>query len=196
MDQVFAPWRIEWVERETDEGDGCVFCTLPECDDDRENWIVARSEHAYVLLNNYPYNPGHAMVIPYDHTGDYTDLGDEVLLDHARLKQRTFEAIDAAIDPQGANAGLNLGSAAGGSIGDHLHTHIVPRWDGDTNFMPVISDTKVIVEAIEDTYARFHDAFSAQERTHVGDTGAVIVESESGSRSESESDTTTDTEFE
>jgi ATP adenylyltransferase len=179
MDQVFAPWRIEWVERDTNEIDGCVFCTLPERDDDRENWIVARSEHAYVLLNNYPYNPGHVMVIPYDHTGDYTDLRDDVLLDHARLKQRTFDAIDAALGPEGANAGLNLGSAAGGSIGDHLHTHVVPRWDGDTNFMPVIGDTKVIVEAIEDTYIRLRDAFNAQERTHIGDGGAVIVGSQS-----------------
>lgn len=178
MDQVFAPWRIEWVERDENEIDGCVFCALPERDDDRKSRIVARSEHAYVLLNNYPYNPGHVMVIPYDHTGDYTALADRVLLDHARLKQRTFEAIDAALGPQGANAGLNLGSAAGGSIGNHLHTHVVPRWDGDTNFMPVISDTKVIVEAIEDTYNQLHDGFNAQEGTHVGETGAVVVESE------------------
>jgi ATP adenylyltransferase len=182
MDQVFAPWRIEWVER-TDENEieGCAFCVLPERNDDRESKIVARSEHAYVLLNNYPYNPGHVMVIPYDHTGDYSDLDDEVLLDHARLKQRTFEALDTALDPQGFNAGLNLGSAAGGSIGDHLHTHVVPRWDGDTNFMPVISDTKVIVEAIENTYAHLHESFNAQEGTHVADSGAVIVESSSGS---------------
>lgn len=189
MDEVFAPWRIEWVERETNEIDGCVFCTLPERDNDRENWVVARSEHAYVLLNNYPYNPGHVMVIPYDHTGDYSTLSDSVLFDHARLKQRTFEAIDVALGPQGANAGLNLGSAAGGSIGDHLHTHVVPRWDGDTNFMPVIGDTKVIVEAIEDTYTRLHDAFHAQEGTSIGDAGAVIVEPESGSVFESESET-------
>jgi ATP adenylyltransferase len=178
MDQVFAPWRIEWVEQDESEIDGCTFCTLPDRDDDRESQIVARSEHAYVLLNNYPYNPGHVMVIPYDHTGEYSDLSDSVLLDHALLKQRTFEAIDVALDPQGANAGLNLGSAAGGSIGDHLHTHIVPRWDGDTNFMPVISDTKVIVEAIESTYDNLHEAFSTQEGTYVGDSGAVIVESE------------------
>lgn len=196
MDQIFAPWRIEWVEQDANEIDGCVFCTLPERDNDRENLIVARSEHAYVLLNNYPYNPGHVMVIPYDHTGEYAVLTDSVLLDHARLKQRTFEAIDAAFGPQGANVGLNLGSAAGGSIGDHLHTHVVPRWDGDTNFMPVISDTKVIVEAVEDTYARLHDAFSAQNGTHVGETGAVVVQSESGSVSESGSETNTDAEFE
>jgi ATP adenylyltransferase len=103
------------------------------------------------------------MVIPRQHTGDYRDLDDEVLLDHARLKQRTFEAIETALSPDGFNAGLNLGNAAGGSIGDHLHTHVVPRWGGDTNFMAVVSETKVIVEAIGDTYDRLHAAFAGQE---------------------------------
>ncbi|MEF8790684.1 MAG: HIT domain-containing protein [Haloarculaceae archaeon] len=164
MDQVFAPWRIEWVEREdrNEDVDGCVFCALPDRGEARESRVVAASEHAFVLLNNYPYNPGHVMVIPRQHTGDYRDLDDAVLLDHARLKQRTFDALETALSPDGFNAGLNLGRSAGGSIGDHLHTHVVPRWAGDTNFMPVISETKVIVEAIEDTYDRLHAAFAAQ----------------------------------
>ncbi|MFB6135297.1 MAG: HIT domain-containing protein [Halobacteriaceae archaeon] len=162
MDQVFAPWRIEWVERdEGDGGDGCVFCRLPERGADREARIVARSEHAYVLLNNYPYNPGHAMVVPYDHGGDYAALPGDALLDHARLKQRTLTALREALDPDAFNAGLNLGGqAAGGSVDDHVHAHVVPRWEGDTNFMPVVSDTKVIVEALEDTYDRLRDAFA------------------------------------
>jgi len=164
MDQIFAPWRIEWVEREEDGTDGCVFCVLPEEGADRENRIVAESEHAFVLLNNYPYNPGHAMVIPRIHTGDYADLPETVLLDHARLKARTFEALGAALDPDGFNAGMNLGgAAAGGSIDDHLHTHVVPRWAGDTNFMATVGDTTVIVEAIEDTYERLHEAFASGE---------------------------------
>jgi len=164
MDQVFAPWRIEWVEREdrNEDVDGCVFCALPDREEARESRVVAASEHAFVLLNNYPYNPGHVMVIPRQHTGDYRDLDDAVLLDHARLKQRTFDALETALSPDGFNAGLNLGRSAGGSIGDHLHTHVVPRWAGDTNFMPVISETKVIVEAIDDTYDRLHAAFAAQ----------------------------------
>jgi ATP adenylyltransferase len=172
MDQVFAPWRIEWVEREGEpEFEECVFCELPGLDEDRTRRIVAHNERAYVLLNNYPYNPGHAMVIPNAHTGDYRDLDDDTLLAHARLKQRTFDAIEAALAPDGFNAGLNLGgAAAGGSVDDHLHTHVVPRWSGDTNFMPVLGDTKVIVEALEDTYDRLHDAFGAQE--------GAIVESE------------------
>jgi ATP adenylyltransferase len=162
MDQIFAPWRIEWVERSDgdDEIDGCPFCVLPERDADRESRIVARSQRSFVLLNNYPYNPGHAMVIPYRHTGEYAALDDEELLDHARLKQRTFEALSAAFDPGGFNAGVNLGSGAGGSIDDHLHTHVVPRWPGDTNFMPVVGDTKVIVQAVEETYDRLRAAFA------------------------------------
>ena len=176
MDQVFAPWRIEWVERDAPGGEGCAFCTLPERDDDRETMIVARSEHAYVLLNNYPYNPGHVMVIPNRHTGDYAALSEDELLDHTRLVQRTVEAMREGLDPDGFNAGLNLGEGSGGSIRDHLHMHVVPRWRGDTNFMPVISNTRVIVEALEDTYDRLHDAFAAQEgATARGDDRAVGV---------------------
>jgi len=180
MDQVFAPWRIEWVEREgdDDEIDGCVFCAFAEGprDRDRERHVVARSAHAFVLLNNYPYNPGHVMVIPESHTGDYRDLDDDVLLDHARLKQRTFDALDAAMGPNAYNAGLNLGgSAAGGSIDDHLHTHVVPRWEGDTNFMPVVGDTQVIVEAIADTYERLHGAFAEQDGATVADQDTAVA---------------------
>ena len=180
MEQVFAPWRIEWIRREekNPDVDDCVFCELPDQERDRENLIVARNERAFVLLNNYPYNPGHAMVIPHAHTGDYDELTDEVLLEHARLKQRTFDALETALEPDGFNVGLNLGDGAGGSIGDHLHTHIVPRWKGDTNFMPILSDTSVIVEALEDTYDRTREAFGEQEGTTVRDEdSAVIVES-------------------
>ncbi|MBV0925124.1 HIT domain-containing protein [Halomicroarcula limicola] len=179
MDQVFAPWRIEWVEREDETADDdCVFCAFRDDDADREHRVVARGDRAFVLLNNYPYNPGHVMVIPHDHTGEYRALDDETLLEHAQLKQRAFAALESALSPDAFNAGLNLGgSAAGGSIDDHLHTHVVPRWDGDTNFMPVVSDTKVIVEAVEDTYDRLHEAFAEQEGTSVpGADRAVRVE--------------------
>ncbi len=166
MEQVFAPWRIEWVEREdkNPDVDSCVLCELPERGADRENRVVARSDHAYVLLNNYPYNPGHAMVIPHTHTGDVRDLDDESLLDHARLRGHTIDALETALGPDGFNVGMNLGGgAAGGSIDDHVHTHVVPRWEGDTNFMPVVADTKVIVEGLEDTYDRLHEAFAEAE---------------------------------
>lgn len=176
MEQVFAPWRIEWVEREG-ETDGCAFCRLPERDANRESRIVARSEHAFCLLNNYPYNPGHVMVIPYRHTGEYESLDDAELLDHTRLLQRTLRALGDALGPDGHNTGMNLGSAAGGSISEHLHTHVVPRWEGDTNFMPVVGETKVIVEAIDETYERLHRAFAAQEGIRErGQDEAVVVE--------------------
>lgn len=171
MEQVFAPWRIEWIERE-DEGDidGCPFCVLPERSNDRENRIVARSENVFVLLNNYPYNPGHLMVIPRVHEGSWNALSEQIWLDHARMKGRTFDALDAALSPDGFNAGLNLGgTAAGGSIDDHVHTHVVPRWTGDTNFMPVIGDTKVIVEALEESYDRLHEAFATLDHAEVAD---------------------------
>jgi ATP adenylyltransferase len=166
MDKIFAPWRIDWVEQ---GGNGefadCVFCELPDvADPDREYYLLARGERAFVLLNNYPYNPGHAMVIPHEHTGEYRDLDDEGLLAKERLVQRTIDAMDDALRPDGYNVGYNLNhTAAGGSIGDHLHAHIVPRWQGDTNFMPVISETKVIVEAVKDTYDRLHEAFETQD---------------------------------
>jgi len=177
MDRLYAPWRIEWIRREerNAEVDGCVFCALPAEGTDRTNRLVARSEHAFVLLNNYPYNPGHAMVIPYEHTGEYRDLTDEVLLDHARLKARTFEALEAAFEPDGFNAGLNLGEGSGGSIAGHLHTHVVPRWAGDTNFMPVVGDAKVIVEAVDDTYDALRSAFTAQEGTTTEDEDAAVL---------------------
>ncbi|MEZ3114772.1 HIT domain-containing protein [Halobaculum sp. MBLA0147] len=163
MDQVFAPWRIDWIRREDhpDAVDGCPFCVLPDRDADRESRIVARSPHSFVICNNAPYNPGHVMVIPDAHEGDYTTLSPAEVTDHARLKQATFAAIRTALEPNGLNAGLNHGGdAAGGSIDDHLHTHVVPRYTGDTNFMPVISDTKVIVEAIDETYDHLREAFA------------------------------------
>ncbi|MFD1569275.1 HIT family protein [Halorubrum laminariae] len=160
MDRIYAPWRIEWVERESDPIDGCPFCVLPERESDREARIVAYSDHNYVLLNNAPYNPGHAMVIPREHEEELTDLDDATLADHARLEAATIEAMRRDVGPDGVNTGRNLGgSAAGGSV-DHLHTHVVPRWDGDTNFMPVTADTKVIVEAIDRTYGHLHAGFS------------------------------------
>lgn len=164
MEQIFAPWRIEWVERDASEKtiDGCPFCVLPEREDDRENLIVARSESSFAILNNYPYNPGHLMVIPNRHIGAYEDLTATELLDHARLKQVAIDALGDSLEPQGLNTGMNLGEGAGGSIGDHLHTHVVPRWTGDTNFMPVVGETNVIVEAVAETYDRLREGFAAQ----------------------------------
>ncbi|MFT4922228.1 MAG: ATP adenylyltransferase [Haloarculaceae archaeon] len=180
MDQVFAPWRIEWVERseQNERFEDCVFCELPDRDEDRANNLLARGEEAYVLLNNYPYSPGHTMVIPHEHTGDYRDLDGASLVAKERLVQRTIDALEEALGPDGYNVGYNVGSAAaGGSIGDHLHAHVVPRWEGDTNFMPVVGDTTVVVEAVTQTYDRLHEAFATQDGVEDhGDERAVVVE--------------------
>jgi len=179
MNQIFAPWRIEWVEHGEPEFERCTFCALPEADGtDRDRNLLARGEDAYVLLNNYPYNPGHAMVIPHAHTGEYRELDADALLAKERLVQRTIDAMDAALGPDGYNVGYNLGgNAAGGSIDEHLHAHVVPRWTGDTNFMPTVADTKVIVEAVTDTYDRLYDAFREQDGVTASDDGrAVVVE--------------------
>ncbi len=159
MKQVFAPWRIEWVEKDKDSGDGCVFCSLPKEEKDSENLILARSSDNYVLMNNYPYNPGHLLIIPYSHIDRYDEIPQEILQDHAWLKQQSLKSLRSSINPDGFNTGMNLGESSGGSIDNHIHTHIVPRWSGDTNFMPVISDTKVIVEALNDTYEKIRKAF-------------------------------------
>lgn len=175
MDQLFAPWRIEWVERDTpDEGDGCVFCQFAADDADRTNRVVARNGAAFVLLNNYPYNPGHVMVIPVGHTGDIRALEPEPMLALGSLTQATVDALEAAIEPDGYNVGMNLGRHAGGSIRDHLHVHVVPRWGGDTNYMPVIADTTVIVQAVEETYDRLHGAFADLPGANVPDETAAV----------------------
>lgn len=166
MDQLFAPWRIDWVRREQRpaEADGCVFCDLAEADTDRDHLVVARASGAYVLLNNYPYNPGHALIVPHTHTGRLPALEGDARASFELLTRRTLEALESAFDPDGYNTGCNLGSAAaGGSIGDHVHRHVLPRWAGDTNFMPIIDDTKVIVQALEETYDELHAAFAAFE---------------------------------
>ena len=172
MEKVFAPWRIEWVRREKEQDD-CVFCRMRDTGDDRDERVVARSSHSFVVLNNSPYNPGHVMVVPHDHTGEYAELDDETLLDHARLKSATFDALRVSFDPDGFNAGLNLGKGAGGSIDDHLHTHVVPRWEEDTNFMPVTSETKVIVQALEESYEELREGFASVEATENEGDGAV-----------------------
>jgi len=133
---------------------GCVFCAKVAEQRDEENLVLYRGTLAFVLLNLYPYNSGHTMVVPYLHTGDFAGLSADVSADVVALTQRTVHALQAEYNPDGFNIGLNLGQIAGGSISDHLHVHIVPRWGGDTNFMPVTADTKVLPETLDQTYRR------------------------------------------
>lgn len=150
MKQLWAPWRIKYIR--SPKHDGCIFCDFPKEKRDREKLILYRGEHAFVIMNNYPYNPGHVMIAPYRHVGKWEDLNDEELLEIMKLSQLVIKALKRAMNPDGFNLGVNLGRVAGAGIDDHVHLHVVPRWNGDTNFMPVVDDTKVIPESLEEAY--------------------------------------------
>jgi len=151
MDRIWAPWRMQYIE-EGGKPEGCIFCVFPAQDRDRENLILYRGKTAFVMLNSYPYNPGHLMIAPYEHTANMYDLSDEKLLEINRLLRYSIRLITECMHPDGFNVGLNLSRVAGSGVPDHIHWHVVPRWNGDTNFMPVIADTKVIPESLQATY--------------------------------------------
>ena len=146
---LWAPWRLEYI-KQADELEGCVFC-LAAAGDDEEMLVVHRGETAFVLLNKFPYSSGHLMVATYRHLGEFGRLSDEEALEAHRLAQQGIEALDAAYAPHGYNLGWNLGRVAGAGIVDHVHLHVVPRWGGDTNFMPVLADVKVMPEHLAET---------------------------------------------
>ncbi|MGE3272756.1 MAG: HIT domain-containing protein [Chloroflexota bacterium] len=158
MERLWTPWRMNYVGGERPAG--CIFCAKPAEDQDEQNLILGRSAHAYALLNLYPYNSGHLMVVPYLHTGDLAALPSDIAGDVMALTQRAIAAITEEYQPAGFNVGMNLGEVAGGSISAHLHVHVVPRWGGDTNFMPVTADTKVLPETLERTWQRLRRRFS------------------------------------
>jgi ATP adenylyltransferase len=146
---LWAPWRLEYIQQ-ADEQPGCVFCTAV-AGDDEELLVVHRGEHALVLLNKFPYASGHLMVAPRRHVGEYAELTDEEAAEIHALTVAALGALRATMAPQGFNVGWNLGQVAGGSIAAHLHQHVVPRWGGDTNFMPVLGDVKVLPEHLAET---------------------------------------------
>jgi len=154
---------MSYVTAPDDARTGCPFCTLPAdgAEHDRENLILHRGVRAFAILNLYPYNPGHLMAVPYRHVADFTDLTPEELHEVAELCQRGVRALRAAAGAQAFNIGLNLGSIAGAGISEHLHQHVVPRWGGDSNFMPVIGRTKVLPELLTETFDRLAPAFAA-----------------------------------
>jgi ATP adenylyltransferase len=161
MEQLYAPWRMEWVTQDNNSrDDGCVFCSMAQDSADQENRIVARSEHAFVLLNHSPYNPGHMLIIPTDHVSEYAALDASVLFNLHRLQQKTMQALLDLYRPDGFKVGMNNGGAGGASITNHLHSHVVPRWESDTTFMPIVSDTAVMEESLDKTYEHLHEAFT------------------------------------
>ena len=159
MKRLWAPWRLEYVQG-ADADDGCVFCRAAEGDDE-EHLVVHRGERAFVLLNKFPYASGHLLVAPYRHGVNFPELDDAEALEIHRLATRGLAALAAVYRPDGYNLGWNLGRVAGAGIVDHGHMHVVPRWSGDTNFMPVLDDVKVIPEHLLATRRRLADAWSA-----------------------------------
>jgi len=166
MDSVFAPWRLDWIRR--DEGneaiDGCVFCELPEYDH-REHRIAAYSGRAFVLLNKSPYNPGHVLVIPRRHVSNVSELNTADISEVFGLLKQAIRALELAFSPDGFNIGMNIGSAGGASIEDHIHVHVVPRWRRDTTFMPTTANTRLVEEALDESYERIRAAFGSLDGT-------------------------------
>lgn len=161
MDILWAPWRMEYIRgMQVDEKEkGCIFCRMLAEDRDRENFIVHRSRVAFAVLNLYPYNSGHLMVVPTRHVGQIGDLHPDELVELGQLLQMAVRALERTMQPHGFNIGMNLGRVAGAGIQDHLHYHLVPRWNGDTNFMPVLGQTKVVSQSLQDGWEKLHQEF-------------------------------------
>jgi ATP adenylyltransferase len=164
MNRLWAPWRMKYIKEEIDNPDkGCIFCTKPKQSDDKKNLILFRGKTAFVICNKFPYNNGHLMVVPYQHTCSLDDVTDESSLELWRLVALCRRVLAKAFSPDGFNIGMNLGRVAGAGIDTHLHVHIVPRWNGDVNFMPVIGETKVISQSLEETYEALRGEFEKAE---------------------------------
>jgi ATP adenylyltransferase len=157
--QLWAPWRLEYIQG-ADEQEGCVFCRARDGDDE-SGLVIHRGNGAFVVLNKYPYASGHLMVAPERHEGEFSELSGEEALEIHRLAATAMGVLAETMSPQGFNAGWNFGRIAGAGVVDHVHLHVVPRWAGDTNFMPVLADVKVLPEALEQTRAKLAEAWPA-----------------------------------
>jgi ATP adenylyltransferase len=160
MERLWAPWRMEYINQEPRPG--CLFCrAIADPSDPDAQLVVWRPDNAIVMLNKFPYNPGHVMVAPAAHKGDLADLDDAESAALMRALRRTIHVLRDALKPEGFNVGANIGRAAGAGIPDHVHLHVVPRWNGDTNFMPVLSEVKVVNEHLQATAEKLRRAFSS-----------------------------------
>jgi ATP adenylyltransferase len=154
---LWAPWRLEYIQQ-ADEQPGCIFCDAA-ADHDEGGLVVHRGERAFALLNKFPYASGHVMVAPFRHVGEFAELADEEVLEMHRLGSSAMGALAESFAPQGYNLGWNLGRIAGAGAVDHVHLHVVPRWAGDTNFMPVLADVKVMPEHLAETRRKLADGW-------------------------------------
>lgn len=165
MKQLWAPWRMRYIlDEERQREQDCVFC-VQKRQGDEELLILQRSRSCFVIMNKYPYSNGHLMVAPYRHTADIAALGPEEVLDMHRLTVMARDVLQRCCAPQGFNVGMNWGQIAGAGVADHLHLHLVPRWSGDTNFMPVFADIRVIPQHLEDTYRLLKAEFNRYNRS-------------------------------
>ena len=152
MERLWTPWRMQYIAN--DKSEGCIFCAAVAQQNDRETLILHRGRQAFVMLNKYPYNNGHLLVVPYAHTGDLAALDGEAQAELMALIAQGIAWLKRASQPEGFNAGLNLGKAGGAGVTEHLHFHVVPRWAGDTNFMTVTGETRVLPEWLDETWSR------------------------------------------
>ncbi len=157
--RIWAPWRLRYV-KDANKSDECVFCTKPESGDDREALIVHRGDRCFVILNLYPYTSGHLMVMPFDHIGRLQDIEPAVTAEMMDLAQQAMRRLEVVYDPEGFNVGLNQGRAAGAGVEGHIHLHVVPRWAGDNNYMPVLADTRVMPQSLEESYDALQGGFT------------------------------------
>lgn len=163
-ERLWAPWRLTYIEKK-DGPDGCFLVELPKQQNDRDNLILHRGRTAFVIMNAFPYTNGHLLVAPYRHVGDIADLDDAELLEINQLVARACGWIRRAYGPDGFNIGVNLGSAAGAGVPTHIHWHVVPRWMGDTNFMTVVGEVRVMPQSLAESYDRLRAAADAEERS-------------------------------
>lgn len=162
MEIKWTPWRGQYIKSSSSgEEDGCVLCHVHQAGDDREMLVLHRADRSFVMMNLYPYNPGHLMVVPYQHTADFAGLDAATATEIMSLGQRCVAVLQAEMEPHGFNLGINLGRTAGAGVDQHVHLHVVPRWNGDTNFMPLIGGVKLIPEAIDDTFMALKPHFDA-----------------------------------
>src|SRR5688572_23047427 len=161
MECLHAPWRIQYILGPKPlMTDASLFTQIAQANDDERYHVVVRDRTCYALLNNYPYNGGHLMVVPYKQAADFSELADEEMLDLLKLMRRCLAALKQVMKPDGFNIGVNLGTVAGAGIAEHLHIHVVPRWNGDTNFMPVLGQTTVMPQALQELAAQLRDALA------------------------------------
>lgn len=159
MKVLWAPWRMDYIL--SDKEKRCIFCELPKEDRDRDNLILYRSSHNFVMMNRYPYNNGHLMVVPFLHVHSLEGLSDETLLDFMKVVRHSVESVRKAFMPEGFNIGINMGRIAGAGMEEHMHLHMVPRWAGDTSFMTVFDEIRVIPEHVMSTYDKLFPVFNS-----------------------------------